>query len=246
MPSPSMSIYADINALKQSSAAEDNFNKQLREGLLTIFNGMETESYRRGDALEQLEQRLRNGGHLRQSTEDLEVKVRQLEMENENLQGENRLLRRQAEKVNAAQQNNAPGGLTNKRKKVLSRIINTAITHGNEAHAYVKARANSMAEDASMKNLAVASLADAERSSVVLKQALNNLVDMVIESGNSAATQDLNSAMRCWGGIHRQNDRLRDFFEDDRALVREQILDLRNIAEELGLDMKRVSEDGSF
>lgn len=144
---------------------------------------------------------------------------------------------------------------------MLSRIINTAITHGNEAHAYVKARANSMAEDASMKNLAVASLADAERSSVVLKQALNNLVDMVIESGNSAATQDLNSAMRCWGGIHRcfegernnassrrdrQNDRLRDFFEDDRALVREQILDLRNIAEELGLDMKRVSEDGSF
>ena len=90
-----MSTYHDINALKQSSVAEIDFIKQLREGLSPILNGMEVESYRRGDALEQ---RLRGGGYLRHSTGDLEVKVRQLETE------ENRLLRRQAEVVNAAQQ----------------------------------------------------------------------------------------------------------------------------------------------
>jgi hypothetical protein len=116
-----------------------------------------------------------------------------------------------------------------------------AITHSNEAHTYIKAGVSSMAEDVSAKDKTVNGLTDAEQLSVVLKQQLNSLVDMVNESGNSAAAQDLKSAMRCWGGIHRclaaerkiaisrrdkQNDCAWGIFKEDRALIREQILDL--------------------
>ena len=86
--------------------------------------------------------------------------------------------------------------LSNKRKKMLARVISTVITHGNEAHTYIKARANSMAEDASTEDQTVAILSDVERKSLDLKQALNNLVDMVNNSRNSAGAQDLKSAMR--------------------------------------------------
>lgn len=57
-----------------------------------------------------------------------------------------------------------------------------AITHSNEAHTYIKARASSMAEDVSAEDKTVNGLTDAEQLSVVLKQQLNNLVDMVKES----------------------------------------------------------------
>jgi len=122
-------------------------------------------------------------------------------------------LRRQTEKANAASQQsvcaspyvlrsmltsrqNTLAVLSNKRKKMLARVISTVITHGNEAHTYIKARANSMAEDASTEDQTVAILSDVERKSLDLKQALNNLVDMVNNSRNSAGAQDLKSAMR--------------------------------------------------
>lgn len=156
---------------------------------------------------------------------------------------------------------NTPGVLSNKRRKLLAKIISTAVTHGNEAHTYIRTRANLMAEDASLEDATVTDLVEAEQMSIMLKQALNNFADMVNDSSNNAGAQDLRSAMRAWRGIHeclalerekassrrdKGNDRTWDIFKEDRALVRERILDLRNIAEELGLDMKRVSEDASL
>ena len=60
-----------------------------------------------------------------------------------------------------------------------------------------------MAEDASTEDKTVAILSDAVRESLDIKQALNNLVDMVNDSSNSAGAQDLNTAMRSWGVVYR-------------------------------------------
>jgi hypothetical protein len=151
--------------------------------------------------------------------------------------------------------------LSNRSKKTLAKMLNTAIMHGNEAHALVKARAASMAEEAGAEDATVANLYEAEQTSTLLKQALGNLVDVVNDSGNKAAAQDLKSAMRRWRGIHgclaaergiasgrrdKRNERTWDIFQEDRALVRERILGLRSVAEELGLDMKRLNKDTSL
>jgi hypothetical protein len=47
-----------ISALKQGNALELEFVKRLKEGLETIADGMQTECYKRGDALEDLRESL--------------------------------------------------------------------------------------------------------------------------------------------------------------------------------------------
>jgi hypothetical protein len=144
---------------------------------------------------------------------------------------------------------------------VLVRIINTAVSHSNDAHTYIDSRADEMVKEATADETTIFNLTNAEQKSVELKQSLNNLVDMVNDSGDTVAAQDLKNAMRRWGDIHRclvaeresaskrwdrQNDRTWDIFKEDRELIRGSIVDLKNIAMELGLNMDRVSEDVSL
>lgn len=104
-------------------------------------------------------------------------------------------------------------------------------------------------------------MTDVEQKSVELKQNLNNLADMVNDSGITIAMQHLKNAMRRWGDAHRclvaeqeqanrrrdqPNDRTWAVFTEDRELLRRSIGDLRGIAMELDLDMGRVSEDATL
>lgn len=57
-----MSSFAVIGAVRKSSATETDLIKQLRERMLTLLDGMEVERCGRGDALDELEQGLRNRG----------------------------------------------------------------------------------------------------------------------------------------------------------------------------------------
>ena len=154
-----------------------------------------------------------------------------------------------------------PAGLSNRRKKVLVRIVNTAISHSNDAHTCIDSRANEILKEATADETTTFNLTNTEQKSVELKHSLNKLVDMVDESGNTIAAQDLKNAMRHWGDIHRclvaeresaskrwgrQNGRTWDIFKEDRELIRGSIIDLKDIAVELGLDMNRISEDASL
>lgn len=141
-----------------------------------------------------------------------------------------------------------------------ARKDNRAITHDNEAHTYIRARANSMAEDGDLEDATVTDRIEMGRLSIVLKQALNNLADMINGSFNDAGAQDFRSEIRTWRGIHeclalergkasshrdKDNDQIWNIFNEDEALFRERIWDLRDIAEELSLNMKRIGADES-
>lgn len=155
----------------------------------------------------------------------------------------------------------APTGLSNRRKKVLTRIINTAVVNSNEAHLLIKSQARDREEEADTDEVSIFNLGQAEQDSLALKQSLNNLVDMVNMTGYSVASQDLKNAMRRWGDIHRclatertsvtqrwdrQNNRTWEVFKQDREIVRSQIASSRQLAVELELDLSRIDEDASF
>src|SRR5690242_2027933 len=153
-----------------------------------------------------------------------------------------------------------PTGLPKKRKKVLTRMINSVIASGNKTHVRNKCRADTMMGCSAANAKIISSLEVAQKKSVDLKHCSNDLVDMVNKSVNKAAAQNPRDAMRRWGDIDRcliagiesaskcweaQNDRTWETFAEDRKFTRKRIGDLRNIAAELGLDMRQINADST-
>ncbi|KAH6616496.1 hypothetical protein C7974DRAFT_474962 [Boeremia exigua] len=242
----SMSIHAIIDDIKQGGAADDDFMKQLRAGMNTILDGMQEMGHRRGDAMCELEEELRDGGHLDHS--DLVSKIRALEEERAASKKEIETLRLNARTT--PHQNESPAGLSNKRKKALARMINNSISQNNDAHVYIKSRANSMITEAGESHTIILDLENAEQESRIIHA-----------TGNPAAAQDLRYALRRSVAISKrlleggksisknwdtQNDRTWDIFREERALTRQRIDNLRKLALELGLNMKLISEDSTL
>lgn len=83
-----MSANAIMEGLKRGSEAEHEFVKQLREVMCTILNRMVVECYGRGDALDELKERMRDGGHTHETTEGLLAEIQALKDEKAVLQGD--------------------------------------------------------------------------------------------------------------------------------------------------------------